>query len=328
MSNYVRGEEIILGIGMEDSANRGTWVSPQMWVPGRMPTSLKSVPEIINVAETRATGMDAQETEIILSKSSGTFEFNIRFESFGFFLKSYLGKVTSSGIESGVYEHTFEVLGEPQHPSLSASLSMPNVQDYKYPLAIISSLEIRTPIDDLVNATVGIESDAEVKAGSDFFTPTFETTDYRVRHQDITIKIAATEAGLDAAEAISLKSFNSSHNGNVKRNQNVGELSGVDIITGLHNMELNFSSDYLDETYRDMIEDNDDKALRIEMKRSDITIGSSNNPTIQINYPKVNLTSRDQDRPLDDIVVDTCTAKVLTAPNAVVTNEREDYNNE
>jgi len=327
MSNYVKGEGIILGVGVEDT--RGTWVSPQMWIPGRTPTSIKSVPEVINVAETKATGMDAQNTEIVLQKASGSFEFNVRVESFGFFLKSYLGKITTSGVESGVYEHTFEVLTEePQHPSLSASLSMPTVQDYKYPLTIIGSLEIRTPIEDLVNATVEIEAGAEEKAGADFFTPTFESTDYRIRHQDITIKIAADEASLDGAEAISLKSFSSSHNANVKRNQNVGELSGVEILTGLHNMELTFSSDYLDETYRDMLEDNDDKAVRVEMKRNDITIGNSSNPTIQINYPKVNLTARDQDRPLDDIVVDTCTAKVLSAPNIVITNEREDYDNE
>jgi hypothetical protein len=139
--------------------------------------------------------------------------------------------------------------------------------------------------------------------------------------------MADTEAELDAAEAISLKTFNSSHNGNVRRNQNVGELTGVDILTGLHNMELTFSSDYLDETYRDMIQDNEEKAVRIEMVRSDITIGAANNPTIRITYPKVKLTSRDQDRPLDDIVVDTCTAKVLEAPTAVIINEREDYDN-
>lgn len=327
MPNYLRGEDINIGFGVEDPSDRGTWVTPQIWVFGRTPAGIISEPEFVEIRETKTSGMDAQDSETIKTKAVGDFEFNVKVESFGFFLKSFLGQVTTSGLGGGAYQHTFEVLEtNPQHPSLSCSLSLPRLEDYKYPLTVIKTLAIRTPIDDVVNATVGLLASSEVKAGTDFFTVTETARDYRFRHQDVVIKIADTEAELDAATGIELKSFEMTGDNNSRGNQTIGSLSGYEIVTLLQNLNINFSSDYLDETYRDLITDNTEKAMRLEMIRSDILIDTEN-PTIQFNFPKVKLSTRTQDRPIEDIVIDNCTARVYDAPNVVIINEREDYNN-
>ncbi len=62
--------------------------------------------------------------------------------------------------------------------------------------------------------------------------------------------------------------------------------------------------------------------MRIEMTRSDVTIGASANPKLVIDLPKVSFEGLEPDRPLDDVVsenvsfnahYDSTTAKAITA---------------
>ena len=323
--SYLRGEDINIGFGIEDPASRGTYVEPQIWVPGRSPAALISEPELVEIRETRITGMSAQDSEIVQKKSTGDFEFNLRVESFGFLVKSWLGgDVTTSGIESGVYEHTFIVGDDAQHPTLSAGLVLS--QDYEYANTIVKSIAIRTPVDDVVNATANLLSPNETKRVGVAFAPTFDTKDYYFRHQDVTIKLADDEAGLDAADALCLKTFELSGDNNSRLNQCIGQIIPGDVLSLLQDMSIEFSADYLDETYRDLIIDGGQKALRIEMERSDIDYAGGNHPKITFDFPKVKLATRTQDRPIEDTVIDNCTARVFAAPTLKVVNERANYN--
>lgn len=257
---YLRGEDINIGIGMENPAARGTIVPPQRWIPGRTPTDIK--PEIVKVEikETRASGVDTQGSEIIQKGVVGGLEFNVRCESLGYLLKSWLGKVTSSdqvadGGEVGlVWVHKFEVLPQnPEHPSLSLALSQPNAQDYEYGLALVKTLEIRTPVDDLVNATVGfVAAKEEAKAGTPF-DPNFVSTDVRFRHQDVKIKLAnagvdwaGTKANLDAAAALSLKEFRISGDNGARFNQNIGKLVPGNVLALLQSLAATLKADLVD----------------------------------------------------------------------------------
>ena len=42
---YLRGEDINIGVGMENPSNRGTIVAPQVWIPGRTPTGIVPIIE-------------------------------------------------------------------------------------------------------------------------------------------------------------------------------------------------------------------------------------------------------------------------------------------
>ena len=147
---YLRGEDINIGVGAENTAARGTIVAPQVWIPGRTPTGVVPIIEKVEIKETRASGIDTQGSEIIQKRAEGDLEFNLRCGSIGYLLKSWLGKTTPSVVEAAaVWSHLFEVLPQnPEHPSLSLGLSQPNTQDYNYGLALVKSLEIRTPVDD------------------------------------------------------------------------------------------------------------------------------------------------------------------------------------
>ncbi|GAH83683.1 unnamed protein product, partial [marine sediment metagenome] len=116
---YIRGEDINIGIGMENPAARGVVVPPQVWIPGRTPTDIK--PEIVKIElkETRASGVDTQGSEIVQKGVVGGLEFNVRCKSIGYLLKSWLGACsTGSALGGGnCWKHTFTILAQnPEHP--------------------------------------------------------------------------------------------------------------------------------------------------------------------------------------------------------------------
>lgn len=254
MANYVRGEDINIGVGMENPAARGTVVAPQMWIPGRTPSGIVPVITKVELKETRASGIDTQGSEIVQKGAEGDLEFNVRCGSIGYLLKSWLGKVTTSTLESGVYSHLFEVLTQnPEYPSLSLGLSQPNSQDYKYGLALVKTLELRTPVDDLVNATVGFVAAKEEPKEGEIFSVTFDSKDYYFRHQDVKIKLAdigadwtTTKLALDAAAALSLKEFSFSGDNGARVNQNIGELNPGNVLALIHSLKASLKADYID----------------------------------------------------------------------------------
>ena len=253
--SYIRGEDINIGVGMEDPAARGTVVAPQVWIPGRTPTGVVPIIEKVEMKETRASGVDTQGSEIVQKRAEGDLEFNIRCGSIGYLLKSWLGKTTPTVVEvAKVWSHLFEILPQnPEHPSLSLGLSQPNSQDYEYGLALVKTLEIRTPVDDLVNATAGFLAAKEQEKAGAAFVVSFGSTDYIFRHQDVKIKFAdagaswvATKAALASAAALSLKEFSFSGDNGARVNQNIGELVPGNVLALLQSLKATLKADFID----------------------------------------------------------------------------------
>ena len=321
---YILGENVNLGIGGESAAARGTAVAPSIWVPGRTPTGIRSVIEKALLRETTGSGVQSQGSEIVGKRIEGDLEFNVKSQSLGWILRSLLGSsssVAKTGGNTAVYDHTFSLLtGNPQHPTLTLGLAQLGAQHYAYNGCVVSSLELRTPLNDLVNATASFVGRNETAVAN--YTVAFANTDVSFRQQDIVIKFATTVAGLDAASSISLKDLSLSINSNARPDMNIGSLTATDVISLLMEITGSFSIDYQGTTYRDLYNAGTYRAMRIEMTRSDVIIGASANPKLVIDLPKVSFESLDPDRPLDDTVkenigftahYDSTTAKAITA---------------
>lgn len=328
----LRGEDVNIGFGIESV--RGTPVAPGAWIPGRTPTGVNAVIDKAKIRETRGTKLASIGSEIIQKKASGSLEFNLRVSSIGYLLKSLLGTVSSAlkGGESAVYRHTFNILANsPQHPSLTLGLSQPGLQDYEYPLALVKNLEIRTPVDDLINATTELLAQKEQEK-SPAYSPVFASNDYYFRHQDVVIKIADNLAGLDAAPAIKVKGFSLSIENNARTNQNVSELNPSDIIVSDFEIEGEMDIDYQNKTYHDLFVSGAYKALRLEMTRTDITIGTASNPKIQLDLPKISFDGADPNRPIDDIVSESLKFMAhysitdALGIRVIIDNEKTNYN--
>ena len=107
---------------------------------------------------------------------------------------------------------------------------------------------------------------------------------------------------------------------------NIGSLTAVDVLALLMEIGGSMTLDYQGATYHDLFTAGTYKAMRIEMTRSDVTIGSSSNPKLQIDLSKVSFEDLTPDRPLDDTVkenisflahYDVATAKAISV---VLTN--------
>lgn len=330
---YLLGENVNLGVGGESNAARGTAVAPTIWIPGRTPTGVRVMVDKTILKETTGSGLGSQGSEITGRHIEGDLEFNLKSNSIGWLFQSLLGASTSvakSAPNGSVYDHTFSLLtGNPQHPTLTLALAQLGAQHYKYLGAMVNSLDIKVPMNDLVNATVGFVGRNEVAAAD--YTVGFTNADTAFRQQDVTIKLAADVSGLNAASPISLKEFGLTINNNARPDMNIGSLAAVDVIAMLAEISGSMKLDYQGATYHDLYLAGTYKAMRIEMTRSDITIGSSANPKIQIDLPRVSFDDLTPDRPLDDVVkedikfnahYDPTTAKAITV---VLTNLLNSY---
>lgn len=299
--SYTKGSDVNLGVAQE--ATRGTHSTPTDWVPARTPTGITVQQEKYLVEETNAAGVDTSASEIVQKSAGGDLEFNVRNGTLGHFLKSLLGKVTTTSVETGVYKHVFTVDPKAQKPVLSLALAQEGgAQHYAYTTAGVNSLELRTPINELVNATAQFMAVKEAEHAD--FTPAFASTDYYFRHSGVVIKLASGVSGLDSADAISLKEFSNTIEGNVSKNQNIGSVYPNDVLAGRLALSGSFTADYTDKTHHDSFEQGTYQALRIDMTRDDVTLGTSSNPKLTIDYPRVSFESYESDRPLDDILKD------------------------
>ena len=235
---------------------------------GRTPTGVTVKVEKTQIRETKGSGVNSQGSVIVQKRSEGDLEFNVRSNSFGYFLLSLLGKVTSIANPDGDgYQHTFEIqTGDAQFPTLTLALSQLGQQDYEYEKCLVTSLELNTPVDDLVNAKVSFVGVDEAEHAD--YTPSFADTDYFFRHYDVTIKLAANVAGLAVAPAVKLKELQLSINNNGRVNQNISELNPGDVLAILHEISGSFKADYTDETYHDIYVNNDYKALQIVLEKN------------------------------------------------------------
>ena len=328
---FLRGEDINIGLGVETV--RGTSVAPGVFIPGKTPAGVSVDVDKTLIKETRASKVSSQGSEITRISAGGNLEFNLRVSSIGYLLKSLLGSVISAvaGGESTVYDHTFGILpNNPQHPSLTLALSKPGIQDYEYPLALVKTLEIRTPVNDLINATAGFIAQKENSHAA--YSPVFVSNDYYFRHQDVTIKLANNVAGLGAAVPIKVRDFKFTIDNKARFNQNVSELNPSDVLADIFNLEGEIQLDLTDTSFHDIFTSGSYKALQLKMVRSDIIIGATSNPAINITLPKVSFESFNEKRKIDDIVEQTIkfmahySLSDAMAIQALVTNEKANYN--
>lgn len=295
---YLKGEDINLGVGVETT--RGTAVAPTRWVAGRTPAGVAVQVEKVQIKETKGSGMNSQGSEIIKSMASGDLEFNVRSNSIGYFLLPLLGKVTTAAEGSG-YKHTFEVLtGNAQYPTLTLALSQLGQQDYQYKQSLVTALELKTPVNDLVNAKASFISVKETAVPD--YTPTFSDDDKYFRHYDVTIKTASNVAGLATATPVKLKEFSLSIKNGGKVHQNISELYPGDVLASAIDISGAFKKDYDGEATHDAYTSNTAQALEINLQRQDIEISTGVYPTIKITLPKITYTKWTPERPLDNIV--------------------------
>lgn len=294
-------------VGIAKEATRGTAeTSADFWLPK---VSLSLDDGIEQAMEESSIGVieDATDAVVVGKYAEGEIEGNIYSESFGLILLSALGSVSTSGpAETTVYTHTFTVGQSAQHQAMTLFLDDGN-QDYAFPLAMLSSLELDVSLGQFAKYTASFRS----KVGeSDTLTPSYSAESHFLP-QHGSVKIASAVSGLTAASALDVRAVRLSINKNIEDDRKLGSLNQADILNKQFSVEGSVELVFDSETFKTQMLADTAQAMRIRLTNTDVTIGSTLNPQLTIDLSKVKFTSFEKNYANNDIVVATVNFKGL-----------------
>jgi hypothetical protein len=242
-----------------------------------------------------------EQAHVIGKYAEGDFEGELRDKSFGLLLLALYGSVsTSAPAETSVYTHTFTVDNSAQHDSLSLKVIDPN-QTRLYKLLMLNTLKINVTLDDVITFAANFISKVSSTSSG---TITY-TAENKYTRKHVSIRVADTTSALSSATDLSVKSMTINYNQNLVRDNVMGTISPEDILNQQMVIDGELTLNYEDQTWKDYMLDGTTKALRMRATNSDVTIGSTLHPYIDLQFDKVSFFDWAPDRGLDDIVSQT-----------------------
>ena len=191
----------LVQFGYAKEATRGTYVAATYWLPF-MDLTLDEKQE--KVFDEQAYGIieDAVSASNTGVHIEGSVTANLYDQSFGLFLFSMMGTLTTHAAhsgETGVYDNVFNIAETSQHQSLSFSIHDPGAAvDYAYLNGVIEKLEINIELKKFVQFVATFKAMTGVVKST--FTPA-TTTENRFLPQYLTLSIANKLAGIETVFA-------------------------------------------------------------------------------------------------------------------------------
>lgn len=304
------GRKLNVGIGRESS--RGTAVAATYWLPK---TDFSVEDKVAVAVQDESIGIieDAVGQEVVQKYSEASISGRITDTSFGLLLLAALGtdtKTTTSG-ESAVYDHTFSILENAQHPSLTIVVSEPNASSsssLKYTLSMLDTLQIDFSVGTWASYKATFRGNSNATGSS---SPSF-TAENAFNPQYCTLKVASTYSGLSGASAINVRTAQITISKNVEDDMTIGSLTATDRYNKQFAIEGTMELVYNARTYidTDMLGDAL-VAIQLNAINSGVTIGDTSNPTLQISLAKCKITEVARTNKNNDIMLQTIKFKAF-----------------
>jgi hypothetical protein len=314
-------------VGIAKENVKGTGVVPAYWLPL---TAADLNPVVETKLKEGAIGRieDAYDSDVVSKHNSPALEGYLTDKAVGLLLLAALGQVSSAlkGGESAVYEHTYIIKNDNDHPALTLSFADP-VYGKWLQYAMLNKLDIEAKVNDYVQFKSEFLSKLEAtKTG---LTPAASNENAFVpRH--ITVKIADNVAGLGAASAVALQSIRLGFGKNAEAVYTFGSNEPNTIVNKEFALEGDLEAVVADATWRDLYLGNTTKAMQIAIT-SDVTIGSASNPSIVITLNSVKFTTYKDGAGNKDLIKEQVGFKVLynvsdaKAIGVILTNDVASY---
>lgn len=299
-------------IGIAKESVRGTSEAAASFYIPVSEFSIDEMQEHVIDEQGRGVIEDAVDQEIIKQWAEGNFTAPIGDAHFGLILLSLLGtlnSVVNADASTLVYDHTATVEKSAQHQSQTLFIDDPlAAQDYKHALGVITNVEIQYVLGAYVQYVIGLKSK---KGETATLTPS-TTSENRFTAKHFVFKTAANKAGLDAGTEIKLKNFTLTIEKNIEDDDVLGDDDPIDFlnkqiaiegeIEAYWQNESDFKTDFLAGT---------EKAIRMQLINSDVTIGTAANPELKIDLAKVKFTALSRPVTINDIVTQTLSFKAF-----------------
>lgn len=323
MSKFI-GRKIEIGIAKE--VTRGTVNAPSFWL-SKMNADFDDKFE--GVIDENSIGVieDAQDFKVTKKWSEGEISGKVCDKSFGVLLLAALGTVSSAVKETTAYNHTYSVQQDAQHDSLTIEGKNPNEQK-AFANGMIRSLSLKAELGKFVEFAASIIAKLGTAATS---TPSY-TSENAFIAKDVSVKFATNKAGLGAASAISVKNVELNIEKNVESDDVLGDDEPSDFLNKQFAITGTIELIYDATTYKDLALAGTERAIRLTITDSNVTIGASSNPTLQIDLAKVKFTEWGKTSENDEIVKETLTFKAFYSSSdsemieVVLTNAQAGYN--
>lgn len=314
-------------IGVKIETTRGTAESTASFYLPKMSFSYDD--KIDQVIDESSIGIieDSTGASIVAQHGEGEFEGKVGDKSIGVLLKSCLGTVSSTGpTETSVYTHTFTVEESAQCDSITIFVDDPN-QDYTYALGMIDSFELDASLGQFCKVMTSFRS----KVGATATLSPSYTTENNFLPQHGTFQYADDLAGLSSPTTLTVRSIKLAINKNVEDDMRIGSVDQVDILNKQMSVSGSIEFVFDAETIKGFMLNDTAKAVRIKLTNSDVTIGSTLNPVLQIDLAKVKFSNFERNYANDEIVTATAEFKAFYSLSdsemitVTLTNEQASY---
>lgn len=317
-----KGVGRLISFGIAKEAVRGTAeTNATYWIPWE---ELDLQERDTKIAREQSIGVieDSEGMDIVKQWAEGSVKAPIGDKHFPLLLLACLGTLTTADnpdTDPSVKDHTITVQQGSQHQSLTLFVDDPlAAADYKHALGVIASLEIAYEQGRHISYTANFKAK---KGTSATLTPA-TTSENRFLPQHLTFKLAANLAGLDAAAAMTIKSLTLRINPNIEDDDVLGSIAPADFLNKQFTIEGTLEAIWQNESdFKAAALAGTAKAMRIDLKNTDVTIGAAANPEIKIDLAKVIFTEITKPVRVNDIVRQTLAFKAhySTADSKMIT---------
>jgi len=296
----------LINLGLAKESSRGTAVAATNWLPKSNITFSDKVQKAVSQSSYGTIGEGNQEL-VALKWAEGDVEFDLVDKTFGLVALATFGTV-SSGAFNSAYKHTYTLQNDNQHDSLTFWVEdVAESNDIFFELCMINSLNITAVPEDVVKCTanwVGKSSEDTSGLSASY------VAENKFTGRDVSIKIAAATAGLDAASILNIKELSIDFSKNVMRDYALSSVQAIDILNQKFEITGTLTLDLGDDTYKDYMLDGGYKALRIDIVNANVTIGSTN-PAFRLDLSRVAFDAWEPARPNDEIATQTINFRAM-----------------
>jgi len=295
----------LVKLGVAKEAVRGSGATPSYALPY---TDLSFDDQVIKARSDAGMGVlaDSEEAFVTTKFGGGDMEAEVRANSFGLFLYSLLGTVSTGGVVDSSYTHSFTVSNTVQSQSLAFVVEDSNSTE-EYKLVMLDTLELVAELDAVLKFNASYMSK---QGGTSTRTIPAVADEPKFTKKMLSMKIADTIGALAGASAISLKNLSMTFSKGVTLDDNLGTVEPEDVLNTVLGVEGTIELNYEDETYKNYMKDGDHKAVEIAWTNSDESIGAgTTKPSLTIQLPRVDFFDWEPNYALDEIVSQTVTFK-------------------
>jgi len=278
----------LLQIGIARETTRGTSpAAATYWIPHSEFDFFEKDTKIAD-EQTRGVIEDSVGQSIVKKWAEGSLKAPIGDKHFPLLLYSILGTLATTDnadTDPSVKDHTISVQQGAQHQSLSLYVDDPlGGQDYTHALAVLASLEIAYEQGKFIDYVANFKSK---KGATATLTPS-TTAENRFLPQHLTFKLASTQAGLDAAAAVVIKSLSLKIDQNIEDDDVLGNAAPADFLNKHFMIEGTLEAIWQNESdFKNAALAGTVQAMRIQLKNTDTIIGAAANPEVKIDLHSV-----------------------------------------